>query len=156
MHYWKSKPPLPVKPVLISETLMNQLRERLSQEWLTQECQVVVAYKTVHKIVPYKLNAKLKVPRPRSAKAKPEVQATLKKKLPEIISVLLRYLEVNKSGTGVKITVTIDSKPATAPTITLKGVKPEGMVSWSRKNFELYGVVEPATGERILLEVLSP
>jgi hypothetical protein len=69
---------------------MNQFRERLSQpqgfnsygqiqEWLTQKCQVVVAYKTVHKIVPYKLNAKLKVPRPRSAKAKPEVQATLKK-----------------------------------------------------------------------------
>jgi hypothetical protein len=70
--------------------------------------------------------------------------------------VLLRYWEVNKSGTGVKITVSIDSKLATAPTITLKGVKPEGMVSWSRKNFDLCGVVEPATGERILLEVLSP
>jgi len=67
----------PVKPALIPETLMNQ--QRLSQEWLTQECQVVVAYKTVHKIVPYKLNAKLKVPRQCSAKAKPEVQATLKK-----------------------------------------------------------------------------
>jgi hypothetical protein len=80
----------------------------------------------------------------------------LKKKLPEIISVLLRYLEVKKSGPGVKLTVTIDSKPATAPTITLKGVKPEGMVSWSRKNFDLYGVVESATGERILREVLSP
>ncbi len=79
MHYWKSKPPLPVKPALIPETLMNQLRERQSQELLTQECQVVVAYKTVHKIVPYKLNAKLKVPRQCSAKAKPEVQATLKK-----------------------------------------------------------------------------
>ncbi len=69
----------PVKPALIPQKLMNQLRERLSQpqgfnsygqiqEWLTQECQVVVAYKTVHKIGPYKLNAKLKVPRPRSAK----------------------------------------------------------------------------------------
>ena len=53
----------PVKSALIPETLMNQLRECLSQpqgfnsygqiqEWLTQECQVVVAYKTVHKIVP--------------------------------------------------------------------------------------------------------
>ena len=59
---------------------------------------------------------------------------------------LLRYLEVNKSATGVKMKVAIDSKPATGRTITLKGVEPEGMVSWSRKNFELYGVVEPATG----------
>jgi hypothetical protein len=42
--------------------------------------------------------------------------------------------------------VAIDSKPATGRTITLKGVELEGMVSWSRKNFELYGVVEPATG----------
>ncbi|MBN3893038.1 MAG: winged helix-turn-helix domain-containing protein [Nostoc sp.] len=69
---------------------MNQLHKRLNQpegfksysqirEWLTQECQVVVAYKTLHKIVRYKLNAKLKVPRPHSAKAKPEVQEALKK-----------------------------------------------------------------------------
>ncbi len=70
MHYWKSKPPLPVKPALIPETLMNQLRERLSQpqgfnsygqiqEWLTQECQVVVAYKTVHKFVPAQAECKI-------------------------------------------------------------------------------------------------
>jgi hypothetical protein len=55
-------------------------------------------------------------------------------------------LEVNKSATGVKMKVAIDSKLATDPTTTLKGVEAEGMVSWSRKNFELYGVVEPATG----------
>jgi len=49
------------------------------QEWLSQECQVAVAYKTVHKIVRYKLKAKLKVPRPRSVNAKPEVQEAFKK-----------------------------------------------------------------------------
>ncbi|MBD0302715.1 MAG: helix-turn-helix domain-containing protein, partial [Tolypothrix sp. T3-bin4] len=75
----------PGKSGLIPTKVMTQLTERLSQpegfksysqiqEWLTQECQIVAAYKTVHKIVRYKLNAKLKVPRPRSAKAKPEVQ----------------------------------------------------------------------------------
>lgn len=38
------------------------------QEWITQECLVVVSDKTVHKIVLYKLNAnaKLKVSRPLS------------------------------------------------------------------------------------------
>lgn len=80
----------PGKRALIPDTVMNQLQKRLNQpegfksysqihEWLTQECQVVVAYKTVHKIVHYKLNAKLKVPRPHSAKAKPEVQEAFKK-----------------------------------------------------------------------------
>lgn len=80
----------PGKSGLIPAKVMSQLQERLSQpqgfksygqiqEWLVQECQVVVAYKTVHKIVHYKLNATLKVPRPRSAKAKPEVQQAFKK-----------------------------------------------------------------------------
>lgn len=80
----------PGKSGLIPTKVMTQLTERLSQpegfksysqiqEWLTQECQIVAAYKTVHKIVRYKLNAKLKVPRPRSAKAKPEVQEAFKK-----------------------------------------------------------------------------
>jgi transposase len=52
----------PGKPALIPEMVMNQLTERLRQpegfksysqiqEWLTQECQIVAAYKTVHNIV---------------------------------------------------------------------------------------------------------
>jgi transposase len=80
----------PGKLSLIPTQVMNQLLERLSQpqrfksygqiqEWLNQECQVVVAYKTVQKIVRYKLNAKLKVPRPRSVKAVEQVQEALKK-----------------------------------------------------------------------------
>lgn len=80
----------PGKSSLLPAPVMKQLSERLSQpqgfksysqiqEWLNQECQIVVAYKTVHKIVHYKLKAKLKVPRPRSVKANPEVQEAFKK-----------------------------------------------------------------------------
>jgi transposase len=80
----------PGKSSLLPAPVMNLLRERLSQpqgfksysqiqEWLNQKCQVVVAYKTVHKIVRYKLQAKLKVPRPRSVKANPQVQEAFKK-----------------------------------------------------------------------------
>jgi transposase len=80
----------PGKSGLIPANVMRQLQERLGQpegfksysqiqEWLTQECNLLVAYKTVHKIVRYKLNAKLKVPRPHSATAKPEVQQAFKK-----------------------------------------------------------------------------
>lgn len=80
----------PGKSGLIPAPVMKQLLERLSQPqgfksygqiqtWLNQDCQVVIAYKTVHKIVRYKLKAKLKVPRPHSAKASPEVQEAFKK-----------------------------------------------------------------------------
>ncbi|QSJ15836.1 hypothetical protein JYQ62_29170 [Nostoc sp. UHCC 0702] len=96
------------KPALIPETVMNQLHERLGQpsgfksssqiqEWLTQKWQIVIVYKTLHQIVLYKLNAKLKITRPRSAKAKPEVQEAFKK-LPKLIQVLLRYW-----GTGQQV-----------------------------------------------------
>jgi transposase len=80
----------PGKSCRISDQAMNRLKERLSepqgfnsygqiQDWLNQELGVVLAYKTVHKIVRYKLKAKLKVPRPQSAKAKPQVQDAFKK-----------------------------------------------------------------------------
>jgi transposase len=80
----------PGKSALIPETVMKQLHERLSQPqgfnsysqiqpWLTQDCQIAIAYKSVHKIVRYQLNAKLKVPRPHSAKASPEVQEAFQK-----------------------------------------------------------------------------
>lgn len=74
----------------ISEEEMNQLKERLSQpqgfrsygeiqDWLNQEFGIDLAYKTVHKIVRYKLKAKLKTPRPQSQKTKPQVQNAFKK-----------------------------------------------------------------------------
>ena len=70
--------------------IMELLKQRLSsrqgfksygqiQQWLNQECQVVLAYKTVHKLVRYKLQAKLKVPRPYSGKTQPETKQALKK-----------------------------------------------------------------------------
>jgi transposase len=83
----------PGKTNHIPKDVMNQLRERLSQpqgfnsyievhQWLTQECEMAIAYKSVHKIVRYQLKAKLKVARPRSAKAEVKVQQTFKKNCP--------------------------------------------------------------------------
>jgi transposase len=80
----------PGKPGLITPEIRERLLERLSsplgfksysqiQQWLNQECQIAIAYKTVHKLVRYKLEAKLKVPRPQSNKAKPEIQQAFKK-----------------------------------------------------------------------------
>jgi transposase len=80
----------PGKVSKIPPVVLEQLKQRLAQpqgfnsygqiqQWLEAEFGVVVAYRTVHQTVRYKLNAKLKVPRPRSKNAKPEVQLAFKK-----------------------------------------------------------------------------
>lgn len=43
-------------------------------------------------------------------------------------------------------------KTITGRTITLKGIKPNGIVGWQRQNFYLYGAVEPATGNSFFWE----
>lgn len=83
----KTSPGKPSKlPVDVLERLRQRLQERDGfhsygeiQTWLADEHNVQAAYQTVHGIVRYKLQSKLKVPRPVSTEANPEVQATFKK-----------------------------------------------------------------------------
>lgn len=80
----------PGKQTLIPNQALACLQERLQQpqgfksygevqQWLENECGVVAAYKTVHKLVRYKLRAKLKVPRPHSNKQHPQAEEVFKK-----------------------------------------------------------------------------
>lgn len=83
----------PGKPAKVPPEAVAQLRQRLQQppglksygevqQWLQQTCGVNAAYKTVHKLVRYQLQAKLKVPRPRSHKQNPVALEQFKKTLP--------------------------------------------------------------------------
>lgn len=80
----------PGKPSKLPPEVLTKLQQRLQersgfqsygeiQHWLEQECGVSAAYQTVHGIVRYKLQSKLKVPRPVSLAADPQVQAAFKK-----------------------------------------------------------------------------
>ena len=82
----------PGKETVVSAEAIAKLQQRLQQpqgfhsygevqQWLEQECEVQAAYKTVHKLVRYKLQAKLKVPRPKSLKQHPQAQELFKKTL---------------------------------------------------------------------------
>jgi hypothetical protein len=51
----------------------------------------------------------------------------------------VRYLSQDESRFGLKTLL--------GRRITLKGTKPITPLQWSRKNFWLYGAVEPSTGE---------
>ncbi|MEG4811834.1 helix-turn-helix domain-containing protein [Microcoleus sp. F8-D3] len=68
------------------ERLSNELSEpegfssyKEVHEWLTNCCEVKVAYRTVHQWTRYRLKAKLKVPRPVSEKQKPGAPEEFKK-----------------------------------------------------------------------------
>lgn len=80
----------PGKAPKLTPAAMAALQKRLAsptgfksygqiQRWLKRQHGIVLAYKSVHHLVRYKLKAKPKVPRPHSAKAKPLVQAAFKK-----------------------------------------------------------------------------
>jgi transposase len=85
----------PGNPGKIPPVAVARLQQRLSQpegfhsygeaqEWLEQECGIKAAYKTVHKLVRYRLQAKLKVPRPRSIKQHPQALEQFKKTSPQL------------------------------------------------------------------------
>jgi hypothetical protein len=61
-----------------------------------KKCGIKVSYKVVHDLVHYKLKADLKVPRLQSHKANEEVQVSFKKKLCELIKVMIKYFENSK------------------------------------------------------------
>ena len=78
---------------VIPPEVMERLQARLAEpnrfssckaiwQWLRQECQVEVPYKTVHRIVRYELNAKLKVPRPRHHQQAPGAVEQFKETCP--------------------------------------------------------------------------
>ena len=95
------------------------------QLWLEKECGIKVSYKVVHDLVHYKLKAHLKAPRPQSDKANYKVQASFKKKLSELIKVMIKYFGNSKP---VRIWCQDESRfrLITMPgrMIRLKGVKP--------------------------------
>ena len=108
-----------------------------------------MSYKVVHDLVHYKLKAELKVPRPQSNKVNEGVQANFKKKLFELIKVMIKYFG---NGKPVRIWCQDESRFGliTMPCrmITLKGVKPIEKKQWKRGNFYVCGAVEPAICEQ--------
>lgn len=84
----------PGKPAKVPPSVVAQLQQRLQQrrssfssygqihEWVKAQG-VEVAYPTVHKLVRYKLKAKLKVPRPRSLTQHPQAVEHFQKNCPQ-------------------------------------------------------------------------
>jgi len=146
----------PHVPPEVREKLIKKLQEPTGETsygklrlWLEKECGIKVSYKVVHDLVHYKLRAHLKVPRPQSNKVDEIAQENFKKKLWQIIKLMIKYF-----GTGQPVRIWCQDESRfglitmLGRMITLKGIKPLGKKQWKRGNFYVYGVVEPATGEQ--------
>lgn len=77
--------------------------------------------------------------------------------MPQLLEVVIKYL-ISPPQQNQRIRywcsdeTRLGLKTIGGRVITLKGVKPVGRTQWSRKNFYLYGAVEPLTGESFFLE----
>ena len=156
------------RPSLFSNQALEKLKEKLNnpegfqsygeiQGWLNTNFKIEAAYKTVHKLVRYKLKAKLKVPRPLHIKQNKEAQKKFKQELSsqleERINLINKYAEKplpirywcqDETRIGLK---TILGK-----IITACGVKPVGLYQWIFEYLWLYGVIEPKTGDSFFYE----
>jgi transposase len=158
----------PGKEPLIPQWAVERLKTELADPegftsykevklWLEALLDIKVKYDVVHHLVHDKLKAKLKVPRPVSAKQVEGAIESFKKKLPQELEAIvervnkfyqpwsrLRYWCQDESRMGLH---TMQGR-----LLTLTGVKPKGKVQWNFQALWLYGLVEPLTGDSFFYE----
>jgi transposase len=126
-------------------------------EWLKEKLGIEAKYKTVHKLVYYRLKASPKIARPKSLEQSEERLEDFKKNLLENLAMLSWVAITMMSNTG-KIRFLCEDetrlglKTISGRKITAKGVKPYGKVQWKFQATYIYGVVEPKTGEHFFYE----
>jgi transposase len=126
-------------------------------EWLEKNLGIEAKYKTVHKLVYYRLKASPKIARPQSLEQSEERLEEFKKNFLENLAMLSWVAITMMSNTG-KIRFLCEDetrlglKTISGRKITAKGIKPYGKVQWQFQATYIYGVVEPKTGEHFFYE----
>jgi transposase len=158
----------PGRPQAIDVEIAAQIQQELKEEegfssyqevklWLEIVQGVEVSYISIWRFCRLELQAKLKVPRPRSIKQEKGAIDKFKSELPKRISSIVhnlldssekdltfRYWCGDESRFGCQ---TIEGKK-----LTMKGVKPHDDKQWKFDYYYLYGLVEPKSGETFYYE----
>lgn len=127
------------------------------QLWLFSCEDIDISYSTIHRIVRYELQSKLKVPRPYHEKQQPGVIQVFRDYFPERIKGLIAEIREKQAG-NLQITywfqdeTRLGFRTETGKKITLKGVKPQQLLQWHYKYYYVYGLVEPLSGESFFYE----
>lgn len=121
-------------------------------------CQdIEISYSTIHRIVRYELQSKLKVPRPCHEKQKSGVIEVFKQYLPERIKGIVGEIR-DKWGNNRDIIywcqdeTRLGFRTELGQKITLKGVKPKQTLQWHYSYYYIYGLVAPVDGRSFFYE----
>jgi hypothetical protein len=151
------------KPVLLAPALLASLEQALRRpegfasyealrQWVAQAQHVQVNYKTLYTIVRTRFRTKLNVPRPvtqKNPEAIPAFQATCQAHLQHAIPPdNLRPIRVFSQDDRRFGLLTVRRRRLMSP-----GVQPIGAVQHVFEWCDIYGAVEPTTGERFFLEL---
>lgn len=161
LHFQQAAPPAEQKtlPEPVYQDLQNRLDEGgfaggylEARCWLRDEFGMEVSYKTLHRILYYRLKAKLKRARPSHAKKNEAEVAAFPSRLRRLIDAVAAF-----SQRALRLFVQDESRfglheGMMRRCLTAFGVKPIQTVLPRYEYFWLYGAVEPATGEGIFLE----
>jgi transposase len=127
-------------------------------EWLEEKLGIEAKYKTVHKLVYYRLKASPKIARPKSLEQSEERLEYFKTKLLENLA-MLSWVAITMMSNIGKIRFLCEDqtrlalKTISGRKITAKGVKPYGKVQGQFQATYIYGVLEPKIGEHFFYEL---
>ena len=125
--------------------------------WLFSCLNIKISYSTIHRVVRYELQSKLKVPRPCHEKQKPGVISAFKQHLPTRIKGIIEDIKC-KWGERRNISywcqdeTRIGFRTELGKKITLKGIKPKQEFQWYYDYYYMYGLIEPITGKSFFYE----
>lgn len=125
--------------------------------WLFSCLNIEISYPTIHRIVRYELQSKLKVPRPCHEKQKPGIISAFKQHLPTRIKGIIEEIKC-KWGDKSDIRywcqdeTRIGFRTELGRKITLKGMKPKQEFQWHYNYYYMYGLIEPMTGKSFFYE----
>jgi transposase len=125
--------------------------------WLFSCQNIEISYQTIHRVVRYELQSKLKVPRPCHEKQQPGIISAFKQHLPTRIKGIIEEIRCKWKGQR-KISywcqdeTRIGFRTELGRKITLKGIKPKQEFQWHYNYYYLYGLIEPITGRSFFYE----
>ena len=125
--------------------------------WLLTCQNIAISYPTIHRVVRYELQGKLKVPRPCHEKQQPGIISAFKQHLATRIRGIIdeiRYIWKDQRNISYwcQDETRLGFRTELGRKITLKGIKPKQEFQWHYNYYYMYGLIEPITGRSFFYE----
>lgn len=162
------EPPKTGRPKKLNIETVAKIQQELSdpegfvsyreiQLWILACLNLEISYSTVHRIVRYELQSKLKVPRPIHEKQSVGVVEVFQKFLPQRVKGIIKefrdkWLDKREIAYWCQDETRIGFRTESGKKITLKGVKPQQTLQWHYDYYYIYGLVEPIGGASFFYE----